>query len=151
MIQIRNNMFETNSSSCHVFMFPKDMGIHIPSTVTLDDDYDTVDNMPNLFFNDSNWGENYATEFIKFLYKSGVKTIKYSGKHKYVNEAIEKYKDKTDFELHLRRTVGMTEHELKKICFGTDVHLTTMEDYMVCQEEIDKIGDFEDWNSYRLS
>lgn len=148
MIQIRHDMFETNSSSCHVFMFPKDMGIHIPTIVNLNDEWATEDNMPNLFFNDCNWGEEYTTPFIQFLYKCGVKTINYSGRYDYVKKAIEEYKDKTDFDLC---GLHINEHDLLKVCFGTDVKLTTMEDWMVSQEEIDKIGNFEDWCDYRLS
>ena len=151
MIQFRHSMFETNSSSCHVFMFPKGMGIKVPSTVTLYDTYEeTTDNMPNLFFNDINWGEEYTTPFIRMLYRCGVKEIKYTGKSKYVNEAIEKYKnvDNSDASLYYPST---NISKFKKIVFGTDVHITEMEDWMVSKEEVAKEGDFEEYYSLRLS
>lgn len=150
MIQIRNDMFETNSSSCHVFMFPKGMGIRVPSTVVLNDEYNTVDNMPNLFFNDINWGEEYTTPFIQMLYRCGVKEIKYSGKNKYVTEAIEKYKEEDNSNAQLEYP-RLDVTYFKKVVFGTDVKLTTMEDWMVCDDEVAKEGDFEDYCAVRLS
>lgn len=148
MIQIRNSMFETNSSSCHVFMFPNGMNIKIPSTVILNDDYNTKDNMPNLYFNDINWGESYTTPFIQFLYKCGVKKIKYTGKYKYVTDAIEKYKNLDDYDLY---GLYNDAESIKKVCFGDNVKITTMEDYMVSDEEVSKCGNFEDWCAIRLS
>ena len=150
MIQIRYDMFETNSSSCHVFMIPKNMGIKVPSTVELNDDYGTTDNMPNLFFNDINWGEEYTTPFIRMLYKCGVKEIKYTGKDKFVTKAIEKYKDEdnSDAQLHYPR---LNIKHFKMIVFGTDVKLTTMEDWMVSDKEVAKHGDFENYYAIRLS
>jgi len=150
MIQIRYDMFETNSSSCHVFMFPKDMEIIVPSTVVLNDEYATVDNMPNLYFNDINWGEEYTTPFIRMLYNCGVKEIKYTGKNQYVKDAIKKYKDEDNSNISLYYP-SIDINTFKKIVFGTDVKITTMEDWMVSQEEVDKIGDFEDWSAIRLS
>ena len=151
MIQIRYDMFETNSSSCHVFMFPKDMGITVPSTVVLYNTYDEIiDNMPNLYFNDINWGEEYTTPFIRMLYNCGVKEIKYTGKDQYVKDAIKKYKDEDNSNISSYYP-HIDINTFKKIVFGTDVKITTMEDWMVSQEEVDKIGDFEDWCSIRLS
>lgn len=150
MIQFRQSMFETNSSSCHVFMFPKGMGVKVPSTVELNDDYCTVDNMPNLFFNDINWGEEYTTPFIRMLYRCGVKTIKYTGKDKFVTDAIEKYKDEDNSDVQLEYP-RFDIKSFKMIVFGTDVKLTTMEDWMVSDDEVAKQGDFEDYCAVRLS
>lgn len=150
MIQVRYDMFETNSSSCHVFMFPKGMGVKVPSTVKLNDDYDTVDNMPNLFFNDINWGEEYTTPFIRMLYRCGVKTIKYTGKDKFVTDAIEKYKDEDNSDAQLEYP-RLDIKYFKMVVFGTDVKLTTMEDWMVSDDEVAKQGDFEDYCAVRLS
>lgn len=150
MISIRYDMFETNSSSCHVFMFPKGMGVKIPSIVKLNDDYDTVDNMPNLFFNDINWGEEYTTPFIRMLYRCGVKRIKYTGKDKFVTDAIEKYKDEDNSDAQLEYP-RLDIKQFKMVVFGTDVKLTTMEDWMVSDDEVAKQGDFEDYCTVRLS
>ena len=151
MIQIRNSMFETNSSSCHIFMFPKSMGIKVPSTVVLYDTYEeTKDNMPNIVFNDINWDEEYTTPFIRMLYACGVKEIKYTGKDQYVTDAIEQYKDQDNSNISLYYPRINKDHFMKMV-FGTDVHLTVMEDWMVSQDAIDKEGDFEDWCSIRLS
>ena len=147
MIQIRFDMFETNSSSCHVFMFPKGMEIKIPPVVFLDDSGGSKDNMPNLYFNDINFGEDYTTPFIQMLYRCGVKEIKYTGTDKYVTEAIEKYKDEDNSNANLH----IDKNNFTKAVFGVGTKVTTMEDYLVCDEEIAKLGDFEDWHAIRLS
>ena len=147
MIQIRTDMFETNSSSCHVFLFPRNMEICIPSVINLDDEYYTKDNMPNLIFNDCNWGEDDTTPLIQFFYKCGVKTINYIGRHKYVTEAIEKYKDQTDFDYICG--LPFNEASLKKACFGTNVKIETIEDCDLSEERFD--DEIEDWDYIRLS
>lgn len=38
MIQIRNNIFETNSSSADVLIIPKDQGVHVPKRFIYVDD-----------------------------------------------------------------------------------------------------------------
>ena len=37
MIQIRTSSFETNSSSVHILVIPKDTTIHVPKTILLDE------------------------------------------------------------------------------------------------------------------
>lgn len=151
MIQIRQSIFETNSSSCHVFMFPKNLDIRIPSTVVLNDDYHTYDNLPNLYFNDACYfEEDSAISFIKFLYKSGVKNIKYTGNRSIVHDAIKKYKNETDFNINTHDFYTSLKN-LQKICFGTNVKLVVMEDHDVCDENVAKYGDFESYCAYRLS
>ena len=151
MIQIRESCFETNSSGCHIFMFPHNMDIKVPKTVFLNDEHNTVDNMPNLFFNDCNWGEEYTTPFIQFLYKCGVETIIYLGKHQYVKDAIERFKmyDCSNCE----DDTGLSQSDLKKVCFGIGVKVIerSTDGGYDFNEEVKKEGDFEDWCSYRLS
>lgn len=146
MIQIRNGIFETNSSSCHVFMIPKNTDIKIPKTVILEDEC-SADNMLNIYFNDINWGKDDIEPFIQFLYKCGVQEIRYNGRYSYVNDLIKKYKNSDPNEFYIRRN----EESLKKVCFGTGIKLTTMEDYEVCEESVNNLGDFEDWYPIRLS
>ena len=155
MIQIRNSIFETNSSSSHAFLFPKDANIKIPSTVVLYDTYDdTLDNMPNLYFNDCNWGEEYTTPFIKFLYKYGVKEIKYTGRHQYVTEAIDKYKtvDPSDITIDRFEELMASEENLLRICFDSGVKLKTLsDDWERQQKYVDPNNEYDHWCSYRLS
>jgi hypothetical protein len=51
MIQIRNCLFETNSSSCHVFIYNPDESVSVPRTVTLVPNNE--DSMLNILFNDT--------------------------------------------------------------------------------------------------
>ncbi len=81
MIQIRNGSFETNSSSVHVLVIPKENPIDIPNEVILTGgewgwspgiEQDTI----NYFYQAClDRGPKYVTRFIKFLKKNGVNNI----------------------------------------------------------------------------
>jgi hypothetical protein len=84
------------------------------------------------------------------LYRCGVKTIKYTGKDKFVTDAIKKYKDEDNSDAQLEYP-RLDVKYFKMVVFGTDVKLTTMEDWMVSDDEVAKQGDFEDYLAVRLS
>lgn len=81
MIEIRNNMFETNSSSVHVLVIPKDTNIDIPHKVFLsggeygwssDTDYDTL----NYFYQAClDNGREELEKFFNYLKRKGVEEI----------------------------------------------------------------------------
>ena len=156
MIRIRHGMFETNSSSNNVFVF-KDTEIYITKTVVLHDEHfkDTLDNMPNLYFNSACvWSDEDRVEFIKFLYKCGVETIKYDGNYKAVKDAIEQYKGKTDIEMiPYCHGTSVGEENMKKICFGTNVKLIVMEDWEWEYGDTlkEQVGEYDSFCRYRLS
>ena len=80
MINIRKGLYETNSSSVHALVIPKETTLIIPETVNLnygeygwgfEREYDAL----NYFFTACcEYGR--AKDFIDYLYKKGVKTIK---------------------------------------------------------------------------
>lgn len=83
MIAIRNNFFETNSSSVHVLVIPKDTNIHIPTKIYLhrgkygwetDDVIDTID-----YFYQAcvDRGQEEVMKFIEYLKRKGVEEIHY--------------------------------------------------------------------------
>lgn len=81
MIQIRYTSFETNSSSVHVLVIPKDTNIHIPKSVHLyggewgwsgSDEYDTL----NYFYEACvHRGPEEVQLFIDYLKRKGVEEI----------------------------------------------------------------------------
>lgn len=156
MILIRQGMFETNSSSNNVFVF-KDTEIHIPKNVVLHDEHfkNTLDNMPNLYFNSACiWSDENGVEFIKFLYKCGVETIKYDGNNMSVKEAIKQYKGKTDIEMSPYCSgTSVGKENMKKICFGTNVKLLVMQDWEWEYGDTlkERVGEYDSFCYYRLS
>lgn len=59
MLNIRKGLFETNSSSVHVLVIPKDQAIHIPKSVRLS-------------FNDYGWSEGIEYDTLNYLYQACV-------------------------------------------------------------------------------
>lgn len=55
MIQIRTNCFETNSSSIHALIIPKDTTLHIPSSV-------------HLSYGSYGWGIDTITDTLNYIY-----------------------------------------------------------------------------------
>ena len=153
MIQIRNNVFETNSSSCHVFGFKPDENISIPSTVELKPNSD--ESILQIIFNDyyewyspGSYGEKYIIDFIDMLYTVGVKTIICSDKN--ISKLAE-YRKNLDINVYnLNRNLSI--NEFKHICFGENTKITTMEDYDIYDEKIkEKFGEGYKYCAYRLS
>lgn len=81
MIQIRQNFFETNSSSVHVLVIPKDTSINIPKEVFLrggeygwqsDTEYSTIDYMYQACVDA---GREELDKFFAYLKRKGVEKI----------------------------------------------------------------------------
>ena len=154
MFQIRHTMFETNSSSCHVFGFRPDVSVAVPSVIELIPDSD--ESMLQVLFNDNyKWyspgvfGEDYMTNFIDMLYACGVKKINCSDKN--IVSLAEERKEIGNRPSMLN--LGwISINDFKTICFSDDTKLTTMEDWMVSDEAIAKeFGDGYNYCSLRLS
>lgn len=90
MIQIRNRMFETNSSSVHALIIDKDAEEHLSSTIDLSADNSIGDITRELV---RDLDEADTRRFVNWLYSHGVKTIKYCGSNKWLNDFAEMYKD----------------------------------------------------------
>ena len=81
MISIRNRQFETNSSSVHVLVIPKDTNIHIPKVVSLtggeygwenEEYWDTL----NYFYQACvDAGRESVAQFFAYLKEKGVEEI----------------------------------------------------------------------------
>ena len=90
MIQIRNSMFETNSSSCHTLIIQRFTEDTLNKTVDLSEDSFNGDFIRRIVreMNDDN-----IEKLINWLYLHGVENIMYNGSRQKVYECIEKYKD----------------------------------------------------------
>lgn len=153
MINIRIGMYETNSSSCHVFGFKPDSNISVPKTVTLIPDNE--DTILNTLFNDiycwyspGKYGEEEVANFISSLFELGVDTIKCSDKsvENIANEVKNGTAKTNPFGWRCNKEM------LRQILFGEDVKLTVMEDYEISQEAVEQeFGKGYKFYSIRLS
>lgn len=152
MIQIRNGLFETNSSSCHVFVY-KQKKVVVPESVELVPDSD--DSILNIIFNDYfNWyiperSNNEMITFIDYLYMMGIKTITCSDES--ISKLIESRKNCTN------RGKGYlpgfrTYKQLRDVLFNKNTILTTMEDFEVYPDNIEeRYGAGYKFAAFRLS
>ena len=91
MIEVRNGMFETNSSSCNVLVIPKEQEVRVPKTIDLSaDDYDG--DLMRRFIREELVDDESAKRFICFIYSKGVEEIKYHGRNKAVTKYIKECK-----------------------------------------------------------
>lgn len=97
MIQIRQNFFETNSSSCHALIIPRDQDFKVRSTIDLSEDSETGDDFRR-FLREELIYEEDVRKFICLLYSAGVETIKYNGRNEFVTKYIKECKGTTQFE-----------------------------------------------------
>ena len=143
MIEIRDGFFETNSSSCHVFIYHTNQNVSFPKVVTLTPN--SYDNPLDILFNDYyGWfdydSSGFASDICKFLgklKKAGIKTVKCSDKRivNLFNDA-EPYGDIS----------GMP------YIISGDVKVDTMEDYLVDADKIkEDHGDDASYFAIRLS
>ena len=149
MIQIRQTMFETNSSSCHVFVYDPKGSAQVQKTVTLVPNSD--DSILNIMFNDYyHWyrpelefDDDYIGDFLNSLLAIGVRTVKCSDKN--VVKLFELYKERGNYRCY-------NKNGLIQILFNDTTKLTTMKDFEMCQEEIEqKFGKEYEYRSLRLS
>lgn len=154
MIIIRHGMFETNSSSNHVFVYKPDTNLPVSKTIIFHPDKE--DTIRDIFFNDHYQWYKYdpkcfeydMIDFLIDVLAIGVEEVKCSDKR--IEKLVEKIK--TD-ERFARRCSGYVNKEaMKHILFDENVQLTTLDDYDVCNETIErKFGHEYDYYSVRLS
>jgi hypothetical protein len=149
MITIRNGLFETNSSSCHCYVyFPKTDTANIPSTVELiPDNKDTpLQRMFNDYYEWFGYDEVCVERFLARLYKMGIKTIKCSDKDV---ETLAKRIKKDGCETYLRFT---DTEALSLALFGSKSQMITLEDEIDMRGYIKKqYGEDAEFLSIRLS
>lgn len=125
MIQIRMGQYETNSSSCHVYVYDDSTNVTVPSVVRLTEG--ARDSALNTFFNDildnyyaiSEYGQEDMKYFLQELYRCGVRTIESSNKS--IKKLASDIKESGDFG------VGNVEL-LKIILFGDNIIIDTLRD-----------------------
>lgn len=128
MISIRNNMFETNSSSANVLIIPKNQGIHIPKQFIFVDDETSLkpsEKVLYIILNDSHSSKDDAYKMVNFLYNIGVEEIIYGGHNRYFQEAIDIFKNK--FE-DMGVPDGWTKDVLILAMFGNETELNHYRD-----------------------
>ena len=122
MIQIRQGLFETNSSSVNTLVIPKDTRIIIPKKVSL-----VYDNYSNWTFRKHTDTLNYAYSmcvdigdpeillFLHYLRRKGVEEIE-----THPNTGIEEWDIPFDYtDIPLRKIFG-SEQVLDLFCFGSE-------------------------------
>jgi len=151
MITIRSEMFETNSSSCHVFVFDANSEPVVPVKVELvvenndtplntlfNDFYVWYDCDPKLF-------EEDMAAFIQKLYDAGVGHIKC--KDKRIEEIALKVKNG---EIYCRHS--SVPEKIARALFSNPVNIIELEDYEDFMSIIEeKFGPGKDYISKRLS
>lgn len=118
MIQIRNGLFETNSSSANVLIIPKNQGIVVPKRFIFMDDGTSKRPAEWVMFKIIHgWDASRESidQIINFLYNCGVEEIIYGGNDSYIQKAIDMYKGRPDY---IGLPKGWTEQKLKLALFG---------------------------------
>ncbi len=128
MIQIRNGIFETNSSSANVLIIPKDQGVHVPKRFIYVDDETSLKPSEKVIYSIIHgWKSNTEDidAIVNFLYLNGVEEIIYGGRDRYFENAIEKYKD-NPIDLGLPK--GWSKEKLIRAIFGPDSEIVYCSD-----------------------
>jgi len=151
MITIRHGVFETNSSSCHVYVyFPTKDSAKVPATVKLipNDESTPVQRCFNDYYMWMDLDQESMENFLARLFVIGVKNIRCSDKK--VEELVKKVKlypqghcswgwncDKESFALAL---------------FGSMTEMTTISDHLDMEAEVkEKYGEDAEMLAIRLS
>lgn len=138
MINIRKNLFETNSSSVHALVIPKDQKIYIPTTVILrygdygwefDTYYDTID---YIYTACKDRGDKEVEKLINYL------------KHKGVEEIIVSEQDNDSWGIDHSYEVPLddlfnNENLLDRFLFGADSYVQTGNDNSDECDELDEL------------
>ncbi len=149
MLEIRNAMFETNSSSCHVFVYDPKGNATVQKTVTLIPN--SEDSMLQILFNDyycwyrpeREFEDDYIGGFLNSLLAIGVQNVRCSDEN--VVKLFELYKERGNYRCYDKKG-------LIQVLFNETTKLTTMEDFEVCQEAVDnEFGEGKKFISLRLS
>ena len=150
MITVRHGVFETNSSSCHVYVyFPNKDTANIPATVELIPDDESTPLQRR--FNDSYmWFSHYPDEMEHFLAKLfiiGVKKVKCSDKK--VEELARLVKREPQGHLGYW---GIDKEAFSLAFFGSMTEMTTISDHLDMEKEVkEKYGEDAEMISVRLS
>ena len=151
MITIRHGVFETNSSSCHVYVyFPTKDTANVPATVKLipDDESTPLQRA----FNDNYTWIDYDPEgleiFLARLLVIGVKNIRCSDKK--VEEMVKKVKLYPQGHCSWGWTCDKESFAL--ILFGSMTEMTTISDHLDMEAEVkEKYGEDAEMLAVRLS
>lgn len=112
MIQIRRDMFETNSSSSHAFFIKDDVKIRIPETINYSD-----------FFSGYNTDANTFKEKLSLLYQLAERNNKTDEFINYLrSKGITIINDRktSEYDSHMFEGIYMSENMLDKFLFGED-------------------------------
>ena len=129
MIQIRYNMFETNSSSANVLIIPKNQNVHIPKRFYFMDDDTSLKPTEKVIvdiIHGWNADRNAIDQIVNFLYNCGVEEIIYC-KNDYFADAIAKYKNNS---IDMGIPNGWTKDMLIHALFGSDSEIEYYSDGM---------------------
>lgn len=149
MLEIRKNMFETNSSSCHVFVYDPKGTANVQKTVSLIPNAE--DTMLNILFNDyycwyrpeRDFEDDYMAGFLNNLLAIGVREVKCPDEN--IVKLFELLKERGNYRCYNKKG-------LIQVLFNETTQLTTMEDFDVCQEAVDnQFGEGKKFISLRLS
>lgn len=147
MLEIRKGLFETNSSSCHVFCFSKDAQPAVPKSVTLRPNVE--DTFLDIWFNDTYCYFNMDPRLFKenieqqidVLYSMGVETITCSDNR--VQEIADQRKDNYIHYNPIRLACAL---------FGNDTQLFEVEDFLIDEDYMSALYGKEcNYFSYRLT
>ena len=135
MITIRHGLFETNSSSCHVYVyFPKKDTAEVPATVKLIPDDESTP-LQRAFSDNYTWID-YDPEgleiFLARLLVMGVKNIRCSDKK--VEEMVKKVKRCP--QEYCARDFDKEAYTLA--LFGSMTEMTTLSDHLDIEREVKK-------------
>ena len=156
MIQMRRGLYETNSSSVHVFVIPKEQSVHIPKSVHLrGGEYgwskDTVCDTLNYFYQAClDMGKEEVDKLFNYLKRKGVEEIdapeiqwkksKWNDEDYYYAENNNGYVDHCG-EVPFNDLFA-NEDLLDRFLFGEDSFVVTGND-----NDFDERPDEEDYNS----
>lgn len=151
MITIRHGLFETNSSSCHVYVyFPTKDSAKVPETVKLIPDDESTPLQQ--YFNDYYmWMDYYPEGLEKFLARLlviGVKNIRCSDKK--VEEMVKKVK--LNPQGHCSWSWSCNKESFPLILFGSMTEMITLSDHIDMEEEVkEKYGEDAEMLATRFS
>ena len=134
MIEIRNGFFETNSSSVHALIIPKDTRISIPKSVNLRfDDYgweheQEYDTLSYLYTACVNRGQKEVDKLMAYLKRKGVEDITTS-------KGTDCWGIDHSGEVPLEELFS-NENLLDRFCFGLDSYVQLGNDFE--EEEVNE-------------
>ena len=132
MLQVRQNMFETNSSSCNSLVVPLNQATYF-STIAESEGLDYLLENANGTYN-----------LLLWLYDIGVEEIRYNGDNKDVQETLKKVKSLKDanneeihnYTLNVRiNSTYLSKNILNLIIFGDETAVEARDDHQVIEDD----------------